>query len=166
MFRRIEDFTAEWDHERKGTLKLLRGLTDASLSQAIVPGGRTLGFLAWHLVVTIPEMLGKAGLKPAGPSEHDPVPTSAAEIAAAYDRASASVIEDIRTRWTDDDLAETVEMYGQTWARGLALEIFMRHESHHRGQMTVLMRQAGLPLAGMYGPSQEEWIAMGMQPMA
>ena len=35
-------------------------------------------------------------------------------------------------------------------------------EAHHRGQMTVLMRQAGLTVPGIYGPAQEEWAAMGM----
>jgi uncharacterized damage-inducible protein DinB len=28
--------------------------------------------------------------------------------------------------------------------------------------MTVLMRQAGLPVPGVVGPSKEEWAAMGM----
>jgi hypothetical protein len=37
MFREIEDFAAEWDDERQGTLKLMRTLPDESLSQAIVP---------------------------------------------------------------------------------------------------------------------------------
>ena len=31
--------------------------------------------------------------------------------------------------------------------------------------MTVLMRQAGVPVPGMYGPSKEEWAAMGLPPM-
>ena len=56
-------------------------------------------------------------------------------------------------------------MYGETWKRGVALEMLIRHEAHHRGQMTVLMRQAGLPVHGVYGPSREEWTAMGMEPL-
>jgi uncharacterized damage-inducible protein DinB len=40
----------------------------------------------------------------------------------------------------------------------------MSHEIHHRGQMTVLMRQAGLKVPGVYGPSREEWTAYGMPP--
>jgi uncharacterized damage-inducible protein DinB len=39
------------------------------------------------------------------------------------------------------------------------------HLIHHRGQLTVLMRQAGLKVPGVYGPAREEWAAMGMQPM-
>jgi uncharacterized damage-inducible protein DinB len=38
------------------------------------------------------------------------------------------------------------------------------HEIHHRGQMTVLMRQAGLSFTGIYGPTREEWIKKGQQP--
>lgn len=166
MFRRIDDFAEAWEVERKGTLRILRSLTDESLSQAIVPGGRTLGFLAWHLATSIPEMLGRTGLEPAGPTESDAVPASAATMADEYERASASVIPDIRSRWTDDTLTETVDMYGKQWTRGLTLEILIRHEAHHRGQMTVLMRQAGLLVHGVYGPSREEWVAMGMQPLA
>jgi hypothetical protein len=29
--------------------------------------------------------------------------------------------------------------------------------------MTVLMRQAGLKVPGVYGPAREEWAGMGMQ---
>jgi hypothetical protein len=29
--------------------------------------------------------------------------------------------------------------------------------------MTVLMRQAGLVIPGMYGPAKEEWLAMGRE---
>jgi uncharacterized damage-inducible protein DinB len=30
--------------------------------------------------------------------------------------------------------------------------------------MTVLMRQAGIKVPGIYGPSKEEWEAMGIKP--
>jgi uncharacterized damage-inducible protein DinB len=163
MFRRIEDFAAQWETERQGTLKLLRLLTDESLSQPIVPGGRTLGFLAWHITLTFREMLGKAGLEPAGPAEYEPVPQRATDIAAAYDKASASVLEQVGSKWTDEMLTDVLDMYGERWMRGLLLESLIRHEAHHRGQMTVLMRQAGLPVTGVYGPSREEWAQWGME---
>ena len=40
----------------------------------------------------------------------------------------------------------------------------VKHEVHHRAQMTVLMRQAGLAVPGIYGPAAEEWEAMGLPP--
>jgi uncharacterized damage-inducible protein DinB len=163
MFRRIEDFATQWPQERESTLKVLRTLTDETLGQAVVPGGRTLGFLGWHITVTQPEMLGKAGLDPDGPAEHAPVPSHAVDIAAAYEKVSAAVLEQVTTRWTDDMLTDVLDMYGQQWPRGMVLEALIRHEAHHRGQMTVLMRQAGLPVPGSYGPSREEWAQWGME---
>lgn len=38
----------------------------------------------------------------------------------------------------------------------------IQHQIHHRGQMTILMRQAGLTVPGLYGPSKEEWAVIGM----
>jgi uncharacterized damage-inducible protein DinB len=163
MFRRIDDFATQWSQERESTLKVMRTLTDETLGQAVVPGGRTLGFLGWHITVTQPEMLGKAGLDPDGPAEHTPVPEHAADIAAAYEKVSAAVLEQVIARWTDDMLTDVLDMYGQQWSRGMVLEALIRHEAHHRGQMTVLMRQAGLPVPGSYGPSREEWAQWGME---
>jgi uncharacterized damage-inducible protein DinB len=57
-------------------------------------------------------------------------------------------------------------MYGDEWPRGQALSALVLHQAHHRGQMTVLMRQAGLPVVGVYGPAREEWAAMGMPAQA
>ena len=42
------------------------------------------------------------------------------------------------------------------------LMTLINHQNHHRGQMTVLMRQAGLTVPGVYG-SKEEWAAAGME---
>jgi uncharacterized damage-inducible protein DinB len=47
-------------------------------------------------------------------------------------------------------------MYGEHWPRGLTLQALVFHEIHHRGAMTVLMRQAGLTVPGIYGPNREE----------
>lgn len=38
------------------------------------------------------------------------------------------------------------------------------HQTHHRGQKRVLMRQAGLRGPGVYGPAQEERAAIGKAP--
>jgi len=59
----------------------------------------------------------------------------------------------------------TDEMYGETWARGLTLFYLILHQAHHRGQITVLMRQAGLTVPGIYGPAKEEWAAFGAPAM-
>ena len=163
MFRKVEDFVAEWPVESKATLKVLRTLTDASLQQRVGPEGRSLGRLAWHITQSIPEMMNRVGLSLQEPAEDAPIPEHAADIASAYERAADEVLEQVRA-WQDARLAETVDMYGDRWANGLTLEVLIRHQTHHRGQMTVLMRQAGLAVPGVYGPAREEWVAYGMAP--
>jgi uncharacterized damage-inducible protein DinB len=162
MLRTIEDFQKDWAYESESTLKILNALTDGSLDQKVTPSGRNLGFIAWHLTLTLGEMLAHCGLKIDAPAENAECPTSAAAIAAAYEKGAKSVGEEIAKNWTDETLLETDNMYGETWPRGVTLFALIAHQAHHRGQMTVLMRQAGLTVPGVYGPSSEEWQAHGM----
>ncbi len=164
MIRRVEDFDKDWGVEYEGTLKIFRSLTDAALGQRVGPEGRTLGRLAWHITQSIPEMMNRTGLEIDASEESAPVPRSAAEIVAAYERLGAAVREQVKARWTDDTLAETRDMYGERWPIGVTLDVLVRHQTHHRGQMTVLMRQAGLTVPGVYGPAREEWVSYGMPP--
>jgi uncharacterized damage-inducible protein DinB len=165
MLRKVDDFIKDWKYEAESTGKVLNALTDESLSQQVTPEGRSLGFLAWHLTQTLGEMLERVGLKIDAPAFDKECPTIAAEIASAYETAANSVTEEIKKNWTDETLLEEDDMYGDTWARGLTLFYLIAHQAHHRGQMTVLMRQAGLPVPGVYGPSKEEWAAMGAPAM-
>lgn len=164
MYRKIQDFQGLWAYETEATLKVFDALTDPSLSQQVEPTGRTLGRLAWHLVQTLSEMLGRTGLSVVGPGESDPVPTSAEEIAARFREAAESLARQIEERWSDSDLEVEDDMYGEMWKRGQTLAALVSHQTHHRGQMTVLMRQAGLKVPGVYGPSREEWAEFGMPP--
>ena len=163
MFRTIDDFLSVWKDEAAKTSEVLAALTDASLKQSVNNDHRTIGRLAWHITQTIPEMLGKVGLPLKGPGEHEPVPQSAGAIAAMYAETAASVATGVAgARWTDTELASEREMYGEQWTVAFALRAFVLHQVHHRGQMTVLMRQAGLKVPGLYGPAKEDWAAFGM----
>ena len=85
-------------------------------------------------------------------------------IVAAYEAASKAVADGV-AGWTDETLEVEDNMYGQIWTRGMTL-LPVVHQTHHRAQMTVLMRQAGLRVPGVYGPSREDWTTYGMQPPA
>ncbi len=163
MFRHIEDFERSWAYETEATLKILRALTDGALGQAVGPGGRSLGRLAWHLTLTLPEMMKEAGLPVQGPGPDTPQP-ALAEIIRQYEESARSVGTGVGERWTDAMLVEAIPMYGESWPRGAALSALIAHQTHHRGQMTVLMRQAGLPVPGVYGPAREEWAPLNMPP--
>lgn len=165
MYRKVDDFINDWAYESSSTQKIFESLTDESLSQKVTPDGRDLGFIAWHLAVTIPELMARTGLKVEGPEEHSQPPSSAAEIVAAYKKASDSLVTQLKANWNDSMLEEEDDMYGEPWKKGQSLTNLLNHQIHHRGQMTVLMRQAGLSFPGFYGPTKEEWAAMGMEPV-
>jgi uncharacterized damage-inducible protein DinB len=162
MFRHVVDFEKSWTADSASTLKVLRALTDASLGQAVVPGGRTLGRLGWHLTCTLGEMPSRVGLRVDSPLYEAEPPASAAAIAEAYEKASRSLLSQI-AGWSDATLEIEDDMYGQRWKRGFTLTALLEHQIHHRGQMTVLMRQAGLKVPGIYGPAREDWASMGMK---
>jgi len=163
MFQTIAEFEGAWKNVADGTRKLLGALTDESLPQAVAEGHRTLARIAWHIIGSIPEMAERTGLQLDAAKENDPIPTSAKEIFQAYDKTAASLAEQVKKNWTDETLQIEDDMYGQTWKRGQTLSILTIHEVHHRGQMTVLMRQAGLKVPGVFGPSKEEWADYKME---
>lgn len=164
MFSTLDDFFKEWKEEEQATQKVLDMLTDESLSQPVGEGYRTLGRLAWHVATALDEMVGHTGLQFSAARFGNPVPDTAQEIAEAYRFSNQSMVMAMSENWTDETLAEEYNMYGEMWSVETILKVLMLHQIHHRGQMTVLMRQAGLKVPGLYGPSKEEWAAIGAEP--
>lgn len=162
MFRKIKDFEESWKVETKFTQAILDALTDESLSQAINADHRTIGRLAWHICETFPEMMGQLGFS-FGEFNRD-VPKSAKTISETYAKYSKSLLEIITSEWNDDILEQEDNMYGLVWKKGITLLVMIKHEVHHRGQLTVLMRQAGLVVPPIYGPAKEGWKEHGMEP--
>jgi len=164
MYHSIREFEESWKQESANTAKLLNALSDQSLSQEVAKDHRNLGRIAWHIVTTFPEMMKQTGLEVGSVKGDAPLPTSAKEIAAAYEKVSQELLDQITSKWSDESLQQEDEMYGMKWKKGSTLSILVNHEVHHRGQMTVLMRQAGLKVAGVYGPSYDEWDQFGQKP--
>jgi len=166
MFNQIEAFAAVWRNESAATRKVMEALTDESLAVRVTEQNRSLGRLAWHVVQSMHEMLSRTGLDFAAPAEDAPVPSTAAAIAEEYVRVANATLEAVQRSWTDESLKQLSDMYGEAWPNGLTLHVLVMHEVHHRGQMTVLLRQAGLRAPNLYGPTLEEWSEMGMEPPA
>ena len=129
---------------------------------------RNLRRLAWHLVESLVSLPAGLGLKVDGPAMDgsmacvEPAPESMEEIAARYEQAAASLLSKLKA-WNDADLLKEDTIFGHlVWAKGYSLQALEMHQAHHRGQMTVLMRQAGLRLPEFYGPVLEGWAAMGV----
>jgi uncharacterized damage-inducible protein DinB len=160
MYRSIADFQTDWGYEAEKTLNVFRALTEESLAQKVTEDGRSLGFIAWHITVTLGEMLGQAGIKIDSP-QGGAVPNLTG-IIEAYENGAKLVSEEVAKAWKDEELDDEIQMYGMNWKKGITLHALIAHQIHHRGQMTVLMRQAGLRVPGVYGPAREEWVEYGM----
>ena len=91
MYHKISDFLNEWKRETETTQKIFANLTDESLKQKVTPDGRSLGYLAWHIVITLGEMLNKGGFSEEAPDENSDTPNSAKDILVAYKKSSASL---------------------------------------------------------------------------
>jgi uncharacterized damage-inducible protein DinB len=166
MIHTIQEFEFIWAPELEATQKILKHVTNKSLTQAVTAEGRTIARLAWHIVTSISEMMSRTGLKIAGPHHEAPVPATAKEINDAYSTAAISLLEQVKANWNDETLKVMDDMYGEKWSRAMTMQSLIFHQIHHRGQLTVLMRQAGLEIPGIYGPSRQEWAQWGMQPPA
>ncbi|MGA2764028.1 MAG: DinB family protein [Spirochaetia bacterium] len=163
MYTTIAEFINDWTRESGLSLKIERALTDQSLSQKTDPEGRTLGSIAWHMVVMTGMTGSAAGLEVAAPPRGTEPPASAAAIADAYEMAAKSLADQASKKLTDEKLAADINIFGRTMSLASALNGLIRHQIHHRGQMTVLMRTAGVIVPGVYGPSREESAAMRAQ---
>lgn len=165
MYRKIEDFLNDWAYETEMTLKVFENLSENSLTQNFHHEHRTLGTIAWHITQTLTEMTHQAGL-PMEVLADKPENLTPAKLKEVFAKDAEAVKEAVLGNWKDENLTDKVQMYGEEWTKGMVLSILIRHQAHHRGQMTILMRQAGLLVPGVYGPSKEEWAAMGMPAMA
>ena len=166
MFTTVESLLKGWEGESKITQNVMNALTEAAAKQEVAEGHRNLARVAWHIAISIPEMMSRAGLDFSGIDPEAPVPASVEEIKKVYAEVSARLLEEVKAKWNDDTLQQEDEMYGETWKKGLTTRILINHEIHHRGQMSVLMRQAGLVVPSIYGPAKEGWAEYGAPPPA
>lgn len=166
MYYKISDFIEDWKYESESTIKVLNNLTDEVLTVKFNNEIRTAGRLAWHIVGAVAELRHRMGLGIKEIDQDSPFPSAAKEIVDEYKRASDGLIKEIKEKWNDDTLSieDEITGKGERWSRGKTLGALVTHQIHHRGQLTVVMRLAGLKVPGIYGPAKEEWANYGMQP--
>ncbi|WP_349305556.1 DinB family protein [Bacillus sp. FJAT-49736] len=139
---------------------MLDVLTDESLNQEVSPGLYSIGSLAWHLTGAVYYFPSQVGLTFEVPDLQKEAPKSAAEISATYKTVSQRLSEAFSEQVSDEDLNKMVNLFGMDMPVQAVYRLLIQHQAHHRGQLTVLMRLAGLKVPGIYGPSKEEWEAM------
>ena len=164
MYNNIKDFIVDWKEETKATLKIFRSIDNAMKDKKINKNVRDLGKIAWHITQTLTEMPSKANIIPDDVLENKPVPESFELLSEVYNKHSLELTALLQKNWKDSDLLETIELYNQKWKKNKVLSVLIKHQIHHRAQMTIIMRMLDLKVPGIYGPSKEEWTQYGMEP--
>ncbi len=154
----------ELEVEAQTTRRVLERVPDDRLSWRPHPKSRTLGQLALHIAM-LPGIVAELVASPSptqAPNFADPPgPDRASELVPALDR---SITAAKKTLARLDDAAFTA-----TWRlvlgdrellalpRAVVLRsIMLNHWYHHRGQLTVYLRELDVPIPAIYGPSADE----------
>ncbi len=92
-----------------------------------------------------------------------PAGVTAKQIQDMFAQFTARVNE-IAADKNSDDMAQLHRFFDTyDWSLGQALGAMISHEIHHRGQITVLMRLAGLTVPNIYGPNYENTQLMAQE---
>lgn len=154
MYRTAQDFIADWQSNSTGTVKVLQSISEDKKHVGIVEGHNSLEWLAWHLVSVAGAFGQFAGLQVPAPGPDMPIPATLAEIAKMYGQIVEAYTTEAATL-TEEQMLEEVQAFGGSMPRGQLLRLLIDHQTHHRGQMTVLLRQADLTVPPVMGPTQE-----------
>jgi uncharacterized damage-inducible protein DinB len=156
MFTTSEAFIQAYSYESSITARVLAALTDASLSQSKGPDDDTLGDIAWHTARAVGAIANQGGLGlDSSAWSAKPEPVTAAAIQTVYNANCAALLERAKSI-TPEELDEQHNFFNfAEFPLRQILQIVMVHEIHHRGQISVLMRQAGLTVPNIYGPNKE-----------
>jgi uncharacterized damage-inducible protein DinB len=159
----IDAMLQELDQETKTTRRVLERVPDHKLEWRPHEKARSLGQLALH-VAMVPGAVAELAASPSpvqAPQFSDPSPKSASELVPALD---ASIAKAKRAVGGMDDvtlMATWRLMQGDRELLALPRAAFLRsimlnHWYHHRGQLTGYLRELGVPVPSIYGPSADE----------
>lgn len=157
-------FLAEFEQESVATRKFLERIPEASLGWRPHPKSMTLGQLGLHLAQAPGAVLAMAVPDECEPPDFGagpPQPDNVAEILAAFDESLAAARKILPTI-DDARMAAiwTLKVGGQSvlaLPRAAALRtIFLNHTYHHRGQLSVYLRELDVSLPSAYGPTADE----------
>ena len=153
MYRNLNDFIQEWERNCGGTLAIFKAITEEKKHVAIVEGHNSLESLAWHLTASPAYFMGQVGLPLDVPQN---TPSTIREIISTYKAVSGNIVMLANENLSDEKLLAEVNSHGHQTPIGALLRMMVDHQTHHRAQMQVLLRQAGLPVPGVMGPTKEE----------
>ena len=158
----IQALIQDLEQEAKTTRRVLERVPGDRLAWKPHDKSMSLGQLALH-VATVPGAIANMSRKSPFqvPQFVQPSPASASELIPALEQSVARA-RDILSAMNDAELAEIWRAVDGTrdvmaLPVGVLLRsIMLNHWYHHRGQLSVYLRQCGALVPSIYGPSADE----------
>ena len=159
----IDGMLQELEQEAQTTRRVLERVPADQLAWRPHPKARTLGELALHVAI-VPGAVAELIASPSpaqAPDFIDPSPQSASELIPALDESIAKAkkvlggMDDAALMATWRMLQGERELFAVPRV-ALLRSIMLNHWYHHRGQLTVYLRELDVPIPSIYGPSADE----------
>ena len=160
----IDGLLQELETEAQTTRRVLERVPDDQLAWRPHEKARTLGELALHVAIVpggVAELFGGPSPAQAPKFAADPSPKGTAELIPALDQSiakakkalggmdDATILETFRLMAGDREIFAVPRV-------ALLRSVMLNHWYHHRGQLTMYLRQLGVPIPSIYGPSADE----------
>jgi len=159
---KTQELLQELEQEARTTRRVLERVPADRLGWKPHDKSMSLGQLALHVAI-VPGAVAELSQRSSIPVPEfvHPSPASAAELIPAFDDSIAKATAVLRS--IDD------ESLGKIWRAmdgdrevmslpvgALLRSIMLNHWYHHRGQLCVYLRQVGVPVPSVYGPTADE----------
>jgi uncharacterized damage-inducible protein DinB len=158
----IDGMLQELEQEAHTTRRVLERVPDAQLTWRPHKKARTLGELALHVASvpgTVAAIASQSQIQ--APQFTDPSPKNASELIPALDEAVAKAksllggMDDAALNSMWRMMQGDREVFAVPRV-ALLRSVMLNHWYHHRGQLTVYLRELGVPVPSIYGPSADE----------
>jgi uncharacterized damage-inducible protein DinB len=159
----IDGMLQELEQEAQTTRRVLERVPDSQLSWRPHHKARTLGELALHIAL-VPGAVAELVASPSPaqvPQFADPSPKSASELIPALDqsiskaKAALGGMDDATILATWRLMNGNRELFAVP-RMAILRSVMLNHWYHHRGQLSVYLRELGVPIPSIYGPSADE----------
>jgi uncharacterized damage-inducible protein DinB len=158
----IDGMLQELEQEAQTTRRVLERVPDKHLAWRPHETARTLGELALHVAIVPGSVASIASQSQVqAPQFTDPSPRNASELIPALDESIAKA-KSLLGGMDDATLnAMWRMMQGEREVFAiprvaLLRSVMLNHWYHHRGQLTVYLRELGVSIPSIYGPSADE----------
>ena len=158
----IDGMLQELEQEATTTRRVLERVPGDQLGWRPHKKARTLGELAMHVAGTpgaVATLASQSEIQE--PDFKDATPKSAAELIPALDESIATAkrmlahMDDATLNGTWRMTRNGQEVLAMPRA-ALLRSVMLNHWYHHRGQLSVYLRELGVPIPSIYGPSADE----------